>query len=162
MTRLVKREPLRRLRHYHDYPERFFSDFEKWRNTFGELSDSWLYDSSLGDLDYHWHPAVDIIEEDKDILVKLDIPGVDEKKINISFDGHVLAISGERKGDIGKKVDGYLTRQRFSGRFHRIIHLPITVESKGLKAKYNKGVLEILIPKKKLSKKKAIKVDVKS
>ena len=150
MARVKKGEA---LKHSHDYPSRSLSDFFGLREPFPGYR--------VSDIDHYWHPAVDIIGRDKDILVRLDIPGVNEKDIDISFDGHILAVSGERVEDTGKEVDGYLTRERLFGSFHRIIHLPSNIESRGLKANYSRGVLEILIPRKTVRKRKTIKVDVR-
>jgi HSP20 family protein len=92
--------------------------------------------------------------------VKIDISGVNEKDIHLSFNGHILDISGTKeKGNTGDKVT-YLVRERLSGRFHRSIHLPLFVDSKGLKTRYEKGVLEVLVPKRKGSTKRAIKTGI--
>lgn len=108
----------------------------------------------------YWHPSADIWENDEYVMVKLDLPGLEEKDIDITFDGHLLSIKGERgEGDI-KVNNGYYSRERYYGKFHRILHLPTSVSSEGLKARYYQGVLEIQVPKKEQAKRKAIKVEV--
>ena len=109
----------------------------------------------------YWHPAADIWETDEYVMVKLDLPGLEEKDIEVTFDGHLLSIKGERKNGYARGGNGYSNQERFYGDFHRILHLPSTVSSEGLKARYYQGVLEVEVPKKEQAKRKAIKVEVK-
>jgi len=122
-----------------------------------ELEGLW---NTIKSREYHWHPAVDIIDKGKDVLVKVDISGVDEKDIHLSFDGHILDISGTREKGKIRDNGTYLVKERLSGRFHRAVHLPLFVDPKGLKTRYEKGILEILVPKRKDSRKRAIKAGV--
>jgi HSP20 family protein len=133
-----------------------FSDFER----FSDFSDPFFRPERQVSGDEYWHPSADIWEDGEYVMVKLDLPGLEEKDIEVTFDGHLLSIKGERgEGDI-RGDNGYYSRERFYGKFHRILHLPATTSSEGLKARYYQGVLEIKVPKKEQAKRKAIKVEV--
>lgn len=153
---LVKKKP---QGHYSGSPGRFYPGGSRFDSP--DIFDRWLRDYRDDSAGYHWHPAVDIIDRDKHLLVRVDIPGIDEKDIEISFDGHILSIAGERKDGTGTKDEEYLTSEIFYGKFHRVIHLPSSVDSRGIKARYGNGVLEITVPRKKESKKKPVKVGAK-
>ena len=133
-----------------------FSEFER----FFDFSDPFFRPERQFSGDEYWHPSADVWENDEYVLAKLDLPGLEEKDIEVTFDGHLLTIKGERgEGDI-RGSNGYYSRERFYGKFHRILHLPASANSEGLKARYYQGVLEIQVPKKEQAKRKAIKVEV--
>jgi HSP20 family protein len=133
-----------------------FSDFDR----FFDFSDPFSWPEKRLSAEDYWHPSADIWENDEYVMVKLDLPGLEEKEIDVTFDGHLLSIKGERgNGDI-KGGNGYYSRERYYGKFHRILHLPSSVSSEGLKARYYQGVLEIQVPKKEQAKRKAIKVEM--
>lgn len=95
-----------------------------------------------------WLPNVDIKDEDKAYLVKVDIPGMDKKNIKISVDQYNnLIIDGERDSEVKKESKGYICFERRKGSFFRKMALPSTINSQNIKAKYQNGVLEINIPK---------------
>lgn len=152
---LVKKKP---SGYYSDFPGRFFSDVDTPHDR--HVFDRWLWNYRAGGPGFHWHPDVDVIYGDKHLLISADIPGVDEKDIDVLFDGHVLNIVGERKNKKKIKDDSYFIKERLHGKFHRVIHLPATADSKGLKARYENGVLEVLVPRKKESKKRSKKAGV--
>jgi HSP20 family protein len=132
-----------------------FSEFERFFDYF----DPFFSAERWGGEDF-WHPPVDILEDDEYVLVKADLPGLEEKDINVNFDGHLLTIEGNRREGESRGDNGYYSRERFTGKFHRILHLPATVSAEGLKARYHQGVLEVEIPKKEQAKRKAIKIEV--
>ena len=122
--------------------------------------DPFLWPERQVSAEQYWHPAADIWENDEYVMVKLDLPGLAEKDMDVTFDGHLLSIKGERESGNIQSSTGYYSQERFYGKFHRILHLPANVSSEGLKARYNQGVLEIQVPKKEQAKRKAVKVDV--
>lgn len=133
-----------------------FSEMERFFDVF----DPFFSQEVAGRAKGFWHPAIDIFENDEYVMVKADLPGLEEKDIHVTFDGHLLTIEGERKEDEAYNGDEYYSRERFWGRFHRILHLPKTVNTEGLKARYQHGVLKIEIPKKEEAKCKAIAVEM--
>jgi len=104
---------------------------------------------------------VDIIENDKDIVVTADLPGMDKDKIDIIIEGgRNLKISGVRHVEKKELVPGVVKQERMDGRFERVLELPAECKSEGISASYKDGVLEITIPKAEPVKKEAVKVIV--
>lgn len=105
-----------------------------------------------------WSPAVDIKEENECYVIKADIPGVDPKDIEVTFDNGVLSIYGERKLENEEEKDGYKRVERAYGSFSRQFTLPDSVQTEQINAKGKNGVLEIIIPKAEKAKPKKITV----
>jgi HSP20 family protein len=94
-----------------------------------------------------WAPAVDIVEEKDRVVLRADVPGVDPADIDVSMDGGVLTVSGERRTETRSEAEGFRRVERSFGRFHRRFNLPDTADAEGIKATSSKGILEISIPK---------------
>ena len=108
-----------------------------------------------------WAPPVDVAEEKDHILVKVEVPGVDEKDLKVNFEDGLLTVSGERQFE--RKDDrNYHRIERTYGSFVRTFTLPRTVDANAITANYKNGVLEIEIPKKEESKPKQIQINVGS
>jgi HSP20 family protein len=107
-----------------------------------------------------WAPAVDIYENEHELVVKADLPDVKPEELDIRVENNILTIRGERKFE--KKVDekNYLRVERSYGSFARSFSLATTVNSEAIKAHYNDGVLTLTIPKREEAKPKQIKVNV--
>ena len=106
-----------------------------------------------------WAPPVDVAEEKDHILVKVEVPGVDEKDLRVNFEDGLLTISGQRQFE--RKDDrNYHRIERTYGSFVRKFSLPRTVDANAITASYKNGVLEIEIPKKEESKPKQIQINV--
>lgn len=119
-----------------------FGDLEKEFNKLvGHGFDSSIVDAS------DWQPTVDIIEESKQFVVKVDIPGVDPKDINIDLDRNTLTIKGEKEAEHKEKKDNFVRYERSKGSFYRRIMLPDVVDSDKITAQSKNGVLFITIPK---------------
>lgn len=94
-----------------------------------------------------WVPAVDVREEADRFIVHADLPGIDPRDIDITMENGVLTIRGERKTEATTSTEGFRRVERSAGYFYRRFTLPDTVDSEGVKASGNNGVLEIAIPK---------------
>jgi HSP20 family protein len=107
-----------------------------------------------------WAPAVDIYENEHELVVKADLPDVDPKNLDIRVENNILTIRGERQFE--KKVNeaNYLRVERAYGAFSRSFSLANTVNPDGIKAEYQNGVLTLTIPKREEAKPKQIKVNV--
>lgn len=106
-----------------------------------------------------WAPPVDVAEEKDHILVKVEVPGVDEKDLKVNFEDGLLTVSGERQFE--RKDDrNYHRIERTYGSFVRSFTLPRTVDANAITASYKNGVLEIEIPKKEEAKPKQIQINV--
>lgn len=106
-----------------------------------------------------WNPPVDVLEENGKILVKVEVPGIDEKDLRVTFEDGLLTVSGERQFE--RKDDrNYHRIERTYGSFTRTFTLPRSADSAQIKADYKNGVLEIEIPKKEESLRKQIEINV--
>jgi HSP20 family protein len=107
-----------------------------------------------------WAPAVDIYENEHELVVKADLPDVDAKDLDIRVENNILSIRGERKFEKKVNEDNYLRVERAYGSFSRSFALANTVNPDGIKADYQNGVLTLVIPKREEAKPKQIKVNV--
>ncbi len=110
--------------------------------------------------DFSWQPKIDVIDEEKQIVVKVDIPGVEPNNVDIQFDNHTLTIRGERDTKCQKedKKDNCIYYERIKGSFYRSIALPGAIDEEKISAKSNHGVLTIILPKLKQSMAKKIEI----
>lgn len=107
-----------------------------------------------------WAPAVDIYETENALVVKADLPDVNEKDLDIQVENNILTIRGERKFERDVKEDNYLRVERAYGSFTRSFSLGNTVNTEAIKAEYRDGVLTLTIPKREEAKPKQVKVSV--
>jgi HSP20 family protein len=105
-----------------------------------------------------WDLTVDISEGRKDITVKAEIPGIEAKDLDISIDGRLLSIRGEKKQEQTDKDETYYRVERSYGYFNRTIELPAEVDPNKVDASYKKGILKIKLRKMKSAETKRIKV----
>ena len=94
-----------------------------------------------------WLPATDVVESDTHYVLRADLPGVSESDINVELDHNVLTISGERKSEQEDRKPGYYRVERTSGSFRRSVRLPEGVEADAITATFDRGVLEVTVPK---------------
>jgi HSP20 family protein len=107
-----------------------------------------------------WAPAVDIFENEHELVVKADLPDVDPKALDIRVENNLLTIRGERKFEKKSNEGDYLRVERSYGSFARSFSLANTVNSEAIKAGYENGVLTLTLPKREEAKPKQIKVTV--
>ena len=105
-----------------------------------------------------WNPAVDIFDNDTNIVIKAELPGIDKKDIVIDVKDRVLTLKGERSSDNEAKDEHYYRRERTYGKFVRSFTLPAHVKVDDIKADYKDGVLRIDIPKPETQQPKQITV----
>ena len=105
-----------------------------------------------------WDPNLDISEGRKDITVKAEIPGIEAKDFDISIDGRLLTIKGEKKQEQRKEEETYYRVERSYGYFSRTVELPAEVEQNNVEASYKRGILKIKLRKTKSSETKRIRV----
>src|ERR1700686_3057417 len=148
MATIARLEPFRGLSTLQDQFHRLFN--ESLRNHTEE--------SALTT----WAPAVDIYETPNDLVVKADLPDVDEKDIDIRVENNLLTIRGERKFEKNVSEDNYLRVERTYGAFSRSFSLPNTVNAEAIHAEYKNGVLTVNLPKREETKPRQVKVSVNS
>ncbi len=109
-----------------------------------------------------WAPSVDIFETANELVVKADLPEINEKDLDVRVENNMLTIRGERKFEESVSEDNCLRVERAYGSFSRSFSLPNTINADGIRAEYRNGVLTVLLPKREESKPKQIKVSVSS
>ena len=125
-----------------------------FRESFGpEGSDEALTTSNFA-------PPVDVYEDEHNITLKIEVPGIDEKDINVSIENNTLTVRGERSFEKDEKEENFHRVERMYGSFTRSFTLPNTVDPEQVSAHYEKGVLKIRLVKKAEAKPKLIKVNV--
>ena len=107
-------------------------------------------------------PPVDVYEDEHNVTLKIEVPGIDEKDIDVRIENNTLTVHGERKFEKEEKEENYRRVERQYGSFTRTFTLPTTVDSEKVEADYDKGVLKIKLAKKAEAKPKQIKVNVGS
>jgi HSP20 family protein len=105
-------------------------------------------------------PAVDIYEDPQKVVLKLEVPGIEEKDLDIRVENHTLTVKGERKFEKEEKEESFHRIERRYGSFYRAFTLPSTVDTENVAATYNAGVLKLELNKKAEAQPKQIKVNV--
>jgi HSP20 family protein len=105
-------------------------------------------------------PAVDIYEDSKKVVLKLEVPGMEEKDLDIRVENNTLTVKGERKFEKDEKEENFHRIERRYGSFYRAFTLPSTVDAENVQARYEAGVLKVELNKKPEAQPKQIKVNV--
>jgi HSP20 family protein len=103
-------------------------------------------------------PALDLVEGDKDVTVKMDLPGMKAEEIDIQVHGNLLTINGERKEEREEKGTSFHRIERRTGSFSRSMTLPCPINEKEIDAKYENGILCVTMPKAEEAKGRKITV----
>ena len=134
-------------------PTRYQDPFQSFRTEMDRLFDSFLGGMpSLtgfrqGFTEAQMTPTLDVKENEKEIIVKADLPGMDEKDINLTIHNGVLSLRGEKKSEHTDQRENYHVMERSYGSFQRSIRLPETINEDKAEARFDKGVLTITLPK---------------
>jgi HSP20 family protein len=107
-----------------------------------------------------WMPAVSIYEEKNNLVVKAELPGMKKEEFEVYMSGDNLNIAGERKAESEEKTADTYRSERYFGRFHRSIPLPVAVKADKAEAHYKDGVLTIICPKTEEARRKTVEVKV--
>ena len=146
---LVKYNPLRELRSMQEQMNKL-------------LNVSWNHDVSGEDMkDGIWQPAVDIYETADSIIIKAELPDVDQNDIDVRIEDNTLTLRGERRHEDEVKKENYHRIERYFGTFQRSFSLPATVDQEKVAAACDKGILTITLPKKEDTRPKQINIAVK-
>jgi HSP20 family protein len=156
---LQTRHPFENLRREID---RLFDDFGigSWRSPFrGSMFDavpSWRREAT-----WPAGPAVDFTDTEKAYEVTAELPGIDEKNIEVNVAAGILSIKGEKQEEKEEKKKDYYLRERNFGSFERSFQVPDSVDTDKIEASFKKGVLTVTLPKKPEALTAAKKIDVK-
>jgi HSP20 family protein len=146
---LVRWEPVRELNSLQQEMNRLFSTFFDAPTTGGN-----------GGAGRRWIPAMDLVETEEHYVLTADLPGLSQEEISLEFDGDVLTLSGERKSEHTERKEGFYRLERATGSFSRSLTLPEGVDPDAVTATFDKGVLEVRIPKPEQRKPKKVSIQV--
>ena len=150
MTLLTRWDPFREFVTLQDRMNRLF------RDSFGPEGREEALTSTT------FAPPVDVYEDEHNVTLKIEVPGIEEKDIDVRIENNTLTVHGERKFEKEEKEENYRRVERQYGSFTCTFTLPNTVEQESVQADYDKGVLKIKLAKKAEAKPKQIKVNVGS
>src|SRR5271157_4919555 len=138
-------------------PSRYQDPFQSFRTEIDRLFDSFLggggfpsltsFRQGLPAAAQGMTPTLDVKENEKEIVVKADLPGMDEKDINLTIHNGLLSLRGEKKSEHTDERENYHVMERSYGSFQRSIRLPETINEDKAEARFDKGVLTITLPK---------------
>ncbi|MDQ6817173.1 MAG: Hsp20/alpha crystallin family protein [Actinomycetota bacterium] len=148
---LIRWEPVRELNTIQSEMNRLF-------NTFFEASTPG--NGGTQGPTRRWIPAMDLVESDDSFVLRADLPGLSEGDVNIELEDNVLTISGERKAEHEERKEGYYRVERASGSFSRSLTLPEGVDPGTVSANFDRGVLEVRIPKPEQRKPRKVAISV--
>lgn len=143
--------------------DRLFDDFDRdiwtapFRRSLFEAEPFWRRQSNGAGA-----PAVDIVEKDNAYEVKADLPGLDEKNVEVNLADGMLTIKGQKQEEKEEKKKDYYLHERHFGAFERSFRVPETVDADKIEAAFKKGVLTITLPKKADAQKPQKKIDIKA
>jgi HSP20 family protein len=146
---LIRWEPARELNSLQSEMNRLF-------NTFFDAPTG----SVGGNGGRRWLPAMDLVETDEHFVLRADLPGLAEGDVDVELEDNVLTISGERKAERESRKEGYYRVERASGAFRRSLTLPEGVDPEAIAASFDKGVLEVRIPKPEERKPRKVQISV--
>lgn len=121
-------------------------ELESFQSDMNRLFESFFRPGS-GRNGTRWVPATDLAQEGDDLILRLDLPGMDDETVDVEVEGNVLTVSGERSEKHETENDGYLRRERSWGGFSRSFTLPEGTDAEAIRGDFAKGVLELRIPK---------------
>src|SRR5258708_891007 len=147
MTVVTRWDPFREFSTLQDRMNRLF------RDSYTDGRDEALTTSTFA-------PPVDVYEDEHNITLKIEVPGIDEKDIDVQIENNTLTVNGERKFEKEEKEENYRRVERQYGSFTRSFTLPSTVDPEHVQAHYDKGIPKIQLAKKAEAKPKQIKVNV--
>ncbi len=133
-----------------------FAELERIRKEFDRLLEDFL--PATAEREHILAPPVDIYETDSEVVIKAELPGVKKEDIDVTIKENSVHIKAERKEEREDKTENVHRVERFYGRIERIVPLPVEVKPEDAKAEYKDGVLEIRIPKVKVTKEAKVQV----
>ncbi len=136
-----------------------FDHLTNLRNEINSLFESSFSNGNSSDVFSTWAPALDVYEDNDNVIVRAELPGMKKEDISISLNEDVLTLSGERRHE--KKYEGSQTsrEERFFGRFSRSVSLQKKVDANQVKASYKDGILTVTLPKAEEAKPRQITVE---
>jgi HSP20 family protein len=122
-------------------------ELETFQTDLNRVFDAFFGGRTANGATRRWIPAMDLVETDDHLVLKADLPGLDKDDVEIEVKDGVLSVSGERRTEHQDSSNGYHRVERAYGRFSRSLSLPEGVDADQVQADFDKGVLEVRIPK---------------
>ena len=137
--------------------------FDSFRNEISRVFDNFFSVGPSTLFENEWLPSINVDEYEKTILVRAEIPGIEEKDLEVTLQNNILTISGEKREEKEEKSKDKKTviSERKFGSFSRTITLPESIRSDKVNAKFKNGVLTIELPKDEAKEPKKVKINVK-
>lgn len=111
---------------------------------------------------FGWLPSIDVAEDDKEFKITAELPGMEQKDIDVYLANQQLTIKGDKKEEHEEKRRNYYRRERVYGAFHRVVPLPVEIDATKVAATFKNGVLVITLPKTVEAQKTAKRIEVKT
>ena len=137
-----------------------FREFASLQNQMNRLLQQEAVGREEALLQSSFAPPVDIYEDEHSYTLKLEVPGIEEKDIDVKLENSTLTVSGERRFEKEEKEENFRRVERRYGSFVRSFTLPQTIDSESVSAEYDKGLLKIRLAKKAEAKPKQIKINI--
>jgi HSP20 family protein len=146
---LIRWEPVRELNTIQSEMNRLFNTFFENPGTAGH-----------GQNLRRWIPAMDLVESEDEYVLRADLPGLSEQDVHIQFEDNVLTISGERHSEHETRKEDLYRVERAWGSFSRSLTLPEGVDPDAVSARFDRGVLEVRVPKPEVRKPRRVEIAV--
>lgn len=160
---LIKRNPTQEMTRWNrEFPT--FRGLQSLQYDMNRIFDEFFRGDILADNNFFsrdWNPAVDIVENTDNYILKAELPGMSKDDVKITLENNILTIRGEKKNEYEKKEGNYHRVERSYGSFERSFTIPGTIKANDIDAQYKDGVLSLTLPKAEEAKPKMIDVKVK-
>jgi len=139
-----------------DIPD-IFRDLDDWMRQFRAGATGLAVPEEIAGT---WAPRMDVSETENEIILKAELPGLENKDIDISLERDILVVTGEKKCETEKSGEQYHLVERTYGSFRRSYHLPVEVEADKIDATFKDGILKVVLPKTEKAKRYVTHVKV--
>ena len=152
---ITRWQPFREIERWEPFPE-----MEDLRREMERMFDRFMtsFDGDLSKLVFV--PSAEMDETDEEIHLKLEVPGLEAKDLDISVTEDSVSIKGERQSETKTKEEGMMRSEFRYGKFERVIPLPAYIQSDKVAAEYKNGILNLTLPKVEEEKERVVKVNV--
>jgi HSP20 family protein len=124
-----------------------FQTLRRLNSVLDEAFSSWPYQQESGSITSSWYPACDVFEDKEAVKIVAELPGVKPEDVKLSLENNLLTIRGEKKQEAEERSERIHRYERSYGTFERAFVLPSTVDGDKISARYQNGILTIVVPK---------------
>ena len=139
---------------------RNFDELDRLQRRFNRLFEEFSLPTWTEEERWMTSPRAELTQTDEEVLLKLEVPGIEAKDINIEVGKDSISISGERKQEHREEKEGVTRTEFHYGKFQRIIPLPVKIDNTNTTAEYKDGILNLKLPKAEEEKNKVVKVQL--